>query len=448
MAKPAAARSHFHKLFLASCFLLLASVFAGCAPSYSPLKAADSVVEILQKEYQIDAYAKLNGSMLGVRYPVDHLIDSRLNLVPETLDEMQHVVLSLHRVGLSSGKEIQFYTLVVQDPVSAAELILVGSYLDIKRVRLLDISRNEYFKRIIRDLRFNPEILAENSVRNLFSDLSIKKAELALEEYYSKKVTSEEITTLLFPTLLLALPDTTEFQIQQLETKRISETKALLLCRTREFYASQPAFQYLTSVFPQGFQNEYLFVVDSNLYPRSIERIVPKYMVDEQNRIREQPIRQIFNEYPNIIAENDRFYLKEYTLAQFLAELIEHRIRDDVQKDDQLSKTINLRSVQGTFDTDKKGFTFSLIAIPAGREEKLEKTEGPSQVKLFETSLMTTAEVLKGYWFKDYDSVNFVDVLNGATFSIQRDGVDQFRLKKIGINELLHQSSYLSTLNP
>ena len=75
-------------------------------------------------------------------------------------------------------------------------------------------------------------------------------------------------------------------------------------------------------------------------------------------------------------------------------------------------------------------------------------SKSPSKTELFEASLKTTSDIFKGYWFKDYDTVNFIDVLSGSTLSIQRDGVDQFRLKKIDIHELMHQSSYLTPFNP
>ncbi len=249
---------------------------------------------------------------------------------------------------------------------------------------------------------------------------------------------------MLFPTSLIALPDTMQYQLLQVETKRIQETKALVLCKTKEYYAPRQNFVSLQNIFPQGFENEYLFVIEANLYPRPVERIIPKYTVDKDGKIIEQAVRQTFNEYPNIIPENDRFYLESYTLPQFLAELIERRIREDVQKDQALSHKINLRSIQGNFDNSKKDFTFSLVVIPVDPASE----KGPPSEELIETSLKTTAEILKGYWFKDYDTVSFVDVLNGSTLSIPKDSVNQFRLKKIGIHELMHQSSYLTPFNP
>ena len=123
---------------------------------------------------------------------------------------------------------------------------------------------------------------------------------------------------------------------------------------------------------------------------------------------------------------------------------MERRIKEDVQKDQDLSKKINLRSVQGTFDGGNKKFTFSLVVIPS--DPTTDKS--PSETALFESSLQAAADIFRGYWFKDYDAVSFVDVLSGESLSIPRDSVDQFRLKKIGIHELIHQSSYLSTFNP
>jgi hypothetical protein len=450
MAKPAAARYHFRKWF---CFTLwsvvcgLWTILSGCAPSYTSYEASDRAVHLLKKEYKIDAKAKLKGATLGACYTIDNLIDSQLNLLSSRLDEMQHVVLTLQRVGLSSEKEeIQFYSIIAQDPITAAELELTGYFLDIKRVRLLDISRNEYFKRVIRDLHFNPEILGENTCRQMFSDLTTKKSEVAMEKYYTKQSSPEEMAGLFFPTSLIALSNSTEYQIQQIETKRIGETKALVLCKTKEYYAPRQdsQLQPLFSLFPQGFQNEYLLVIDAALYPRSIERIISRYTVSSEGRVVEHPLRQIFDEYPNLIPENDRIFIENYTLPTFLVELIERRIKEEAQKDQELSKKMNLRSVQGIFDGDKKKFTFSLVAVPS--DSSADKS--PSETELFEHSLKTTADILKGYRFKDYDTVNFVDVLSGSSLSIPRDGVDQFRLKKIGINELIHQSSYLTPFNP
>ena len=436
--------SHNWHLPSAFCFLVFAFCLLlsgiSCAPSYPTEKASKAIVDILKNEYHLDVRAKLKDSTLGVLFSVDNLVDSRLNLNPERLEGIEHVALTMHRVGLSTEKEIQFYTIIAQDPISSVELTLSGYFLDVKRVRLLDISRDEYLRRVIRDLRYNAELLGENTLRQFFTELSRQKAELALEKYYSKTVTPQELKVALFPTHLIALPDTTEYILQLVQTKRISPTKALVFCQTREYYALQPQFSSLMSVFPQGFTNEYLFVIDSALYPKLIERMVPKYALDEQGRIIERPLRGIFEEYPNIIPENDRFYLEEFTLPSFLTKVIEHRIRESIGHD--LNKEISLRSVQGDFDSDKRDFTFSLIALPV--------TQGntdQSQSKLFEASLRVTADVLKGYWFKDYAKIHVVDVLSGSSISINRDSLEQFRLKKIGIQELL-QNSYLSPFNP
>ncbi|MBN1587743.1 MAG: hypothetical protein JW937_10010 [Candidatus Omnitrophica bacterium] len=149
---------------------------AACAPSFPPDKAAEQLQGMVKKEYGRDVKAFLKGKTLWVYMPLEQgLLSKGFGVSEEASDAIEDIVLCTHRIAMSTDDQaIQYYTIVVSDTSQiGAEFTLIGAVQDIKRARLLDISRSEFQKRLIREVKLNPLALGDSEGDHLrLTDIS------------------------------------------------------------------------------------------------------------------------------------------------------------------------------------------------------------------------------------------------------------------------------------
>lgn len=118
-----------------------------------------------KEQYNIKVIAKLADNTVGLYMALDNLLDQNFALSKEASEKIGNVVLIIQRVVLSTNANIEFYTVTVVDKkMPSIEFKLTVHVRDIKRALTLDISRGEYYERIVRDLKLNLSSLmnAEN----------------------------------------------------------------------------------------------------------------------------------------------------------------------------------------------------------------------------------------------------------------------------------------------
>lgn len=148
----------FLKIFFIS--LILISFLAGCSPTYPKAKVAQSVLKICKEEYKLDVQAKLIGKTIVVFLPLDELFDRNMDILPGVVEKIENVILSTSRVILSTDAKIDFYMVIVADTrTTAAELILVRYMEDVYKFMYTWITRDEYRKRVLWQVNFNPQHL-------------------------------------------------------------------------------------------------------------------------------------------------------------------------------------------------------------------------------------------------------------------------------------------------
>ncbi len=157
--------SHAHRslrlltIGAALCWLLV----SGCdKATYSADRITESLTTLCRTEHQLNVTVRLIGKTLWTYLPLEHgLLDDAMRISEEAADAIEHVVLDVHRVTMSTDATIDFYVVVIADTGKiGAELTLIGYTQDVRRARLLDISRDEYQKRLIRELKLNPKAIA------------------------------------------------------------------------------------------------------------------------------------------------------------------------------------------------------------------------------------------------------------------------------------------------
>ena len=146
-------------------FLVLLVCFfsISCAPSYPKEKIIEGVKSMCEKEYNVEVDVVIEGVTMGVRLPLEGLFDTKtLQIKPEAFEKITGVMLSASRVALSSDRSIDFYTVITYDKnVPGAEVVMTRYIHDLRRFFLGDISRGEFAKRMVFDVRFNPQSIVD-----------------------------------------------------------------------------------------------------------------------------------------------------------------------------------------------------------------------------------------------------------------------------------------------
>ncbi|MFH1782153.1 MAG: hypothetical protein ABH848_00875 [Candidatus Omnitrophota bacterium] len=409
------------RISLLKCLLVISLLlsFSSCTkkPTYPKEKFEESILKLCKEEYGIDVDVKIIGSTLGVYLPIDGLVDSQMQLVEKSGEKIENVALSIHRAALSTDRPLTLYSLTARDTKTlGAEFNMVGSTYDIIRVRLLDISRGEYHKRILRSFKFNPTVIGEQKIRKLFKDINEN----------SPSVT--KIKDLFYPLNVIAKEGTQKIDIINMSHKEISDEEAIFYIKTKEHYDVKPEFDIYKNIFPPGFENEYLILINISSFDNPIKEIVSRYIYID-TEIRERDLRDTFDKYI------DSGYLgidglpnRELTLDWFLTQTIVRRIRLLFLEDNVLKKNFKLLKLGAIAQEGVLHFRFNFSSTE----------ETPESEKIvFDKLLKTITQVIHRYDFKDFEAVEVMDSASEKRIKVLKKDLEKFRRGKIKIEDLL-----------
>ncbi|MFH1838025.1 MAG: hypothetical protein ABH808_00790 [Candidatus Kuenenbacteria bacterium] len=121
------------------------------------------LVELVKKEYGHKIEVKIVNKTIGVYFPVNNLLENdeakEKKLNEETAKKIDRVIFLTHRVALSSNKKLDFYIVIATDMKSGYALSIIGYFFDVHRIRLLDISKDEFSQRLLKGLNKNSEAI-------------------------------------------------------------------------------------------------------------------------------------------------------------------------------------------------------------------------------------------------------------------------------------------------
>lgn len=162
----------FIVLFSAFCFLTL----SGCAPTYPKEKFKESIMNVCKKEYNLDVKAETVGKTIAIYVPLNDLIDFTFAITSSASEKINDVILSVSRVALSSDADYGFYCVIAHDVrIPEIQIVIIKSVDDVKRFLLNDISRGEYSKRMLVDIRVNPQSQKERAMKQVFEKIGVDK---------------------------------------------------------------------------------------------------------------------------------------------------------------------------------------------------------------------------------------------------------------------------------
>jgi len=317
-----------------TCYWILSTILifslAGCAPTYPKEKLKESIIKLCKSEYKVDVKVRTVGKTVAIYMPVEDLMDFTFALTPAATDKLNNVILSVTRVVLSTDAQYEFYCVIAHDTrIPEIQVIIIKAVGDVKRVFLGDISRGEFGKRMIVDMRLNPQSQKERSVKEIFQKMD-------LDPKWQDQVMND-------------------------------------------FFRSEP-----TGVGDIGYWN-------------------------------------------------GRFYIKDITLPEFLAEQIASRVKLEFREEKDLLDTVLLKSIKGMYYS-KSGDSYFRI------EFLVEPKFGIGQYSdvAFKAVLKVAAEVIHGYSFNEFSYIELSNQGDGKTVKVSKNALEEFRKKKLTIEEIVN----------
>ncbi len=161
---------------------------SGCAPTYPKEKITKGIIDLCKKEYKVTVDTKVLGNTVAVYLPVEHLFDAVLSLDTKASKKINDVILGVTRVTLSTDAKFEFYVVIAQDPkMPEIEIVYIRYVGDVKRFLLGDISRDEYAKRAVIQMKTPPQMEREKILKDLFAKLNIENADEMIKEYLASE---------------------------------------------------------------------------------------------------------------------------------------------------------------------------------------------------------------------------------------------------------------------
>ncbi|MBU1062014.1 MAG: hypothetical protein KJ952_04790 [Candidatus Omnitrophica bacterium] len=404
-----------------SIILFLISLSSCDKPTYSKEKVTQSIIKLCKDEYNLDnVQVKIIGSTLGVYIPLEGLVDSELKLNRESGEKIEDVALSMHRVIMSTDRPLKFYTLTARDTKTVGvEFILTGFVYDVVRVRLLDISRGEYHKRILRDFKFNPMVAGEAKIKELFKALN------------EDSLLIQDIKPLFYPIYTIGKKGSQKLTVVDISSKEMSDQEALFYIKTKEYYEPQPGYEVYRAIFPAGFDNEYLILINIAMFQNPIKEIVPKYFYSGAE-IRQRDLKETFDSYKDMgYIGIDGFPEKDLEVGWFISEQIARRIKILFQEDNTLKENFTVNTSEGSINNGILQFKFSITSNkPSEKDKEI----------IFSEILKHAGKVIHRYSFKDFEGIEVVDSRpKGEKVYLSKDDLERFRRGRVKIQDLMTQ---------
>lgn len=462
------------KIFFVTLPLLLPLLFGGCdKATYPEEKVASAIQEICLKEYKIeDVDVKFSGKTVGVFLPLRKLfaMDIREELLsgnvanleslfepePEAMDQLENVLFTISRVLLSSDREIDFYVLQATDIESTGlQLVLIGNVSDVRRVRLWDISRTEYRKRVLHELKFNRSVLWEKPVRELFQSASegVLNTEAA-GKFFAHELTPEIVSPLFYDFLTtLEKKEKIRLELQEIKSRAYKNNQALVYIKLIETFEPKPDVLPSDYLYPSGSTLEYIFMVEPTKKEFKIIQVIPFYYLDETKTLKKVPLPPELDLAQNLEAWPERFQVDEITLGDFLSRQLNRRVQNLMLADERVHHTI--RHAQVNFDfgqaamdvPEQPHFSLYFDFITKGMLQNRTLNEviaDEDVLYLMDLILREFTTLVKSYRFEDYDYLEVIWEPGGSAsrLKLEPDRLNLFRERKLSV------SSLLSSLTP
>jgi hypothetical protein len=323
------------KIFsIITCCVLLAAV-NGCTPTYSKDKFKESIVKVCKDEYKLDVKVETVGRTIAVYLPLENLIDFTFSITKSAGEKINNVILTVSRIALSTDAKYDFYVVIAHDiRIPEIQIVIIKTVDDVKRFLLNDISRNDYAKRMIIDIRFSPQAQKERAIQEVFEKAAIdKKAQ-------------EDVM--------------------------------------QEFFRSEP-----TGLGDIGYWN-------------------------------------------------GKFYIKDITMQEFLAEQIASRVKMAFHEDKAIADAVMMKASKCAYSR-KDGKRIFKLEITTERKYTSKPDISADYSMLLKAALTEASQTMHSYDFRDFDHIEISYEKDKDPLKVSRDELEDFRRKKIKLEYFVNR---------
>ena len=465
---------------LSACFL--AVFINACSHTYPEDRLVEELRALCKREYGIDNIeVKIVGKTIGVHLPLLKLfaadfkslasgaqkienMEELLQFSPDATEKIENVLFSTSRVILSTDKPIDFYVLTATDmEITGIQLILVGYVDDLKRVRFWDISRDEYRKRIVNDLRINRGVVWKQTVVNFFRDMEKNSLSDLLGKYFTSDASPEEISPLFYSELLeLGFKHDVKNEIIEVKSTSLKPDEVVVYAKVRQTF--KPVLEYVNYDFliPSGYEAEYIFTLRLEGDEYKISRVIPFHYLNDKDKMSRVEFPEELGLYKNINTWLEDFTLEEVFLPDFLAEQVTRRVNQMLGEDAEVVKHFDdVRLEFAHIREEKEGevesnsgakavgqakipshFRLTAVLMPKGDHD----AKGPTGKSLFaeqdvryllNKALIEFLQVLRSYRFEDFEYLDIVSPAEHEVLMLGKNELELFRQKKLPLVDLL-----------
>ncbi len=184
-------------------------------------------------------------------------------------------------------------------------------------------------------------------------------------------------------------------------------------------------------------------VIDRRVNPQSqkeyaIKDVFEKMHLDKS--MQETVMNDFFRSEPATMGDMVycicRFYVKDISLPEFLAEQMATRISYDIATDKALSERILVKSVKGSYSARPAGNYFRIEFL--AERKWLKETESLDIGReVFQKALEVSYQVLRGYKFDSYEYVEVVNQADGRKMKVLKEDLKKFKPKKTKIEDVM-----------
>lgn len=436
---------------------------SGCGESSYPSdKIKEALLEICRTEYGVDDLdVKIVDKTIGVYLPLKKLfasdfkdavsggkiknIETLFEPSPEALDKVEDVLFSISRVILSTDRPIDFYVLKATDVESTGlQLVLKGYINDIKRVRVWDISRDEYRKRVIHELKLNQTVIWHKAVRGFFDDLPRLGPDKLKEKYFTPDLASQTVNQLFFGMYPHLDPsDFGDWQIEEMRSTELNQRSAVVYAKVKP-QTPRPEKE----ADPASL--EYLFIIQIVDGEGRISRVIP-FQFKSAVGFEKIDFPKELQVGENLSKWQEEFKVEPIHLGLFLAQQITRRVQALVATDERVRHTLGDAKLEFDYTEEDGKPHFVLNADVSLSEYQHTNVESMMMHEdmryVLEMASREFVKVLRSYSFHDYDylQLNFSqDPAKPWIFG--RDALELFRRNKIDMKTLLSEST--PTISP
>ena len=183
-------------------------------------------------------------------------------------------------------------------------------------------------------------------------------------------------------------------------------------------------------------------IIDMRLNPqsqkeRSIKDVFQRMGLDP--KWQDQIMNDFFRAEPAGLGDigywNGRFYIKDITLPEFMAEQIASRVKMEFREDKDLSGAFLLKSVKGEYHSGADSTYFKVDLFVEGRDYGAAEP-GRLYDGALKAALKVAADVIHGYMFRGFSYIEIANQSDGKILRVSGDSLEKYRAKKLKFEEI------------